>query len=400
MTFKGGLLLRKVIIGVPIYKTNMSHLEKIAFAQLMKILGNYEITFIAPSSMKMTYDNNLQRCNFDDKWFYNRENYSELLLSDFFYERFIGYEYLLIYQLDAFVFKDELMKFCNAGYDYIGAPVVGCDWRFFHVGNGGLSLRNVQKSLAMVKCRDEIKKKMFALMDYDYFAEDLFFSYCGYDKEIDFRVPSARLASTFSVEMDYAHGLRDISKRGLPFGCHYWPKMNYDFWKRYIESCGYSLPDISAINTLHADTLKRTIYLMKRYVREKKWASECDYISNFLKCNKRLAIFGAGKLGRECVEFLLHIPGAHRITRIFDSNVEGEMFGIEIMKSDGGALLETDEVVIIATVKYEKEIVTSLGEAEIRQDGKIFSISQMIYDTYGIKQRFMGESYVNHAPIK
>ncbi len=388
--------MKKVIIGIPIYKKKLSFLEKITFVQLKEILGKYEIAIIAPLSLKITCDNDMQIYNFDDRYFLSRESYSELLLSENFYKKFNNYEYLMIYQLDAFVFKDELIKFCDMDYDYIGAPVVGSDWRLFHVGNGGLSLRNVQKSLAMVKLKEEIKKKMFALMDFEYFAEDLFFSYCGYDKDLDFRVPSARLASTFSTEFDYAHGLRDISKRGLPFGCHYWPKMNYDFWKGYIESYGYTLPDISSINTLHTDTLRRTIYLLKRYIRDKKWTSKNDYISIFLRGNKKFAIFGAGKLGKECVDFFSHIPGEHEITKIFDNNTVGDMAGIEIVKPQK-TLHTKGEVVVIATVKYEHEIIDNLIECGIGKMGKIFSISQMIYDTYGIKQQFVGDSYVKHG---
>ena len=199
--------------------------------------------------------------------------------------------------------------------------------------------------------------------------------------------------------MDYAHGLRDISRRGLPFGCHYWPKMNYDFWRRYIESYGYNLPNISSVNTLHMDTLRRTIYLLKRYVRDKKWIRGNDSICDFLKCNKRFCIYGAGKLGRECVDFFTHIPGSHRITKIFDSREVGEISDIEIAKFDNNSLLTKDEVIVIATVKFEQEIISSLREYGIRNE-IIFSISQMIYDTYGIKQRFMGENYANCAQIK
>lgn len=45
------------------------------------------------------------------------------MLSAEFYDRFAAYEYVLIYQLDAFVFADRLAEFCQMGYDYIGAPV-------------------------------------------------------------------------------------------------------------------------------------------------------------------------------------------------------------------------------------------------------------------------------------
>lgn len=61
------------------------------------------------------------------------------MLTKEFYLRFRQWEYLLIYQLDAYVFQDELMDWCNKGYDYIGAPFLKLnrevDWN--NCGNGG-----------------------------------------------------------------------------------------------------------------------------------------------------------------------------------------------------------------------------------------------------------------------
>ena len=45
-----------------------------------------------------------------------------LMLSPFFYESFLDFKYVLIHQLDVFIFKDELNYWCNQNYDYIGAP--------------------------------------------------------------------------------------------------------------------------------------------------------------------------------------------------------------------------------------------------------------------------------------
>jgi hypothetical protein len=57
--------------------------------------------------------------SFPKRYFENIEGYNELLLSASFYERFLDTKYILIYQLDAFVFKDELQEWCDKGYDYI-----------------------------------------------------------------------------------------------------------------------------------------------------------------------------------------------------------------------------------------------------------------------------------------
>jgi hypothetical protein len=43
-------------------------------------------------------------------------------LSEEFYQAFTDFEFMLIYQLDAFVFRDELADWCRSGYEYIGAP--------------------------------------------------------------------------------------------------------------------------------------------------------------------------------------------------------------------------------------------------------------------------------------
>ena len=103
------------------------------------------------------------------------------MLSAEFYERFLNSKYLLIYQLDAYVFKDELTAWCNRGFDYVGAPwtikkkyenpiykpVLAIKsfiyklkgkpsryaWLGNKVGNGGLSLRKVDTHLKAVQNR-------------------------------------------------------------------------------------------------------------------------------------------------------------------------------------------------------------------------------------------------------
>ena len=105
-------------------------------------------------------------------------------------------------------------------------------------------------------------------------------------------------------------------------------------------------------------------------------------------------------MGRESVCFFKHIPGKHRITKIFDNKAAGNISGIDIVRPEKITLLATDEAIVIATVKYEQEIIASLREYGSKNEEQVYSISQMIYDTYGVKQRFIGESYVNHSSIK
>ena len=378
--------MNKVIIGIPIYQQNLSVTEEVALNQVISILGKYKIVFIAPDKLDFVYHRNLEIIRFADKFFKSRESYSELLLSKEFYWRIQDYKFLLIYQLDAFVFKDELDYFCNLGYDYIGAPQKGHDWSLFHVGNGGLSLRNIKKSLKMVQNKDFIVKKMYSLMQYNYFAEDVFFSYCGYDKELDYKVPSVRIAAKFSTDCDLGHGLRDIDKRGLPFGCHYWPVLNYNIWKPYIESFGYNLPDIRTVNSLAGDRGRRTAYLCRRYIRSKRWLKADDYLMNTLCDASCISIYGAGKWGQKCIDFLREVHVYKKIICIYDKKRRGNLAGIPVLEPQKNKLREKESFIIISTPLYEDEIRSMLKDWNLQEGKDFVTLTSMLHCSYNLRR--------------
>ncbi len=66
------------------------------------------------------------------------------MMDNTFYKQFLNYEYILIYQLDAFVFKDEL-NYCSQGIDYVGAP--GCVQRII------LILLKLNFKMAAILCQ-------------------------------------------------------------------------------------------------------------------------------------------------------------------------------------------------------------------------------------------------------
>ena len=71
------------------------------------------------------------------------------MLTPDFYARYAGCEYILLYQLDAWVFEDRLDEWCDKGYDYAGAPLFApgsSDLQCARTGNGGFSLRRVEAS--------------------------------------------------------------------------------------------------------------------------------------------------------------------------------------------------------------------------------------------------------------
>ncbi|MBR4904343.1 MAG: hypothetical protein IKZ53_06705 [Selenomonadaceae bacterium] len=227
----------KVAVVIPIYKEEINDLEKISLAQVRKVLRNYPIIFVAPEGKNFSYlETGEMLIQFHPQYFQSVETYSRLLLSPFFYETFSDFDYILLYQLDAFVFYDALEEFCRLGYDYIGAafPV---SWGNVNgkknprVGNGGFSLRKVKA------CRKLLTENYSLINNV---SEDSFFTLCGTTTEIDFQTAPVEVANLFSMEH---YPDRCIKRLGyeLPFGCHGWTRLSADFYIELFARLGYDL---------------------------------------------------------------------------------------------------------------------------------------------------------------
>lgn len=147
-------------VVIPIYAEKPTKDEKASLLQCKKILGKYPIIVICPDSLDVSeYKFLTDRYErFSNSSFKSVKTYSSLCLDVNLYKRFQEFDYILIYQPDGWVFKDELEYWCNQGFDYIGAP-----WfegfekadenskMLQEVGNGGMSLRNVKKHIELFK---------------------------------------------------------------------------------------------------------------------------------------------------------------------------------------------------------------------------------------------------------
>ena len=149
--------MNQVAVVIPVYKPSMNRNEEISFRQTLRVLATHPIIIVCPESLDLAKYNLIAgRCNnvllresFNDTYFRNIAGYNRLLLSEKFYLRFAQYKYILIAQLDTYVFRDELLLWCDKGYDYIGAPLIWYGMKIDQgiVGNGGFSLRRVEAFL-------------------------------------------------------------------------------------------------------------------------------------------------------------------------------------------------------------------------------------------------------------
>jgi len=249
---------RSVVIVIPIYKNTLTEGERLSLNQCVKILGNYSIVFVQPESLdssSISFDGRIKVECFPDKYFKTVFGYNELMLSDFFYQRFSSSKYMLVYQLDAYVFKDELMKWCAKGYDYIGAPWIASpntllnrlvkmfhskrkkerEVIFFKVGNGGFSLRNIASSISVTKqFKQEIKESLSRDKDDFWIMEDVFWSIRVPKLYPEFKIPNYKEALGFAMDRKPELAIK-LNNNELPFGCHGFEKSKVkDFWKSEI----------------------------------------------------------------------------------------------------------------------------------------------------------------------
>ncbi len=136
-----------------------------SFMQCVTVLRRHDIHLVCPVSLDPgVYENILERHGvravvqrFADTYFQSVASYNKLMRTAEFYERFAGYDYMLLHQLDAWVFYDALDEWCAKGWDYIGAPLYSDRRELFpYAGNGGFSLRRIPTFISLL--RGELEK--------------------------------------------------------------------------------------------------------------------------------------------------------------------------------------------------------------------------------------------------
>lgn len=271
----------KNVVIIPVYKAFPNHEETISFKQCLKILKDHIICIVTHESLEIKFYTDLLKAKninyfikiFDCKYFNSLDGYNQLLLSRHFYRRFQKFNYLLIYQLDSYVFKDELNFWCQLGYDYVGAPwllndedgtiILNYEW----VGNGGFSLRRTKKFIQALSWPFPLYKPSYLRHEIDltnnsnffrkvfyYLAlcfgykntvsyvkkinninEDAFWSSVFHDSWIKLKIAPPEVALRFSFEK-LPSFLYELNEKDLPFGCHGWEKYDFDtFWSHHIN---------------------------------------------------------------------------------------------------------------------------------------------------------------------
>ncbi|WP_294629424.1 DUF5672 family protein [uncultured Bacteroides sp.] len=286
--------MKSCIVVVPVYKVVPKVTELASLRQCLKVLKSFDLCLLTYEELDLTvymriaeeYSKNVSVKYFGRHFFTSVEGYNRLCYNIDFYSAFRDYDYMLIYQLDAWVFRDELQMWCEKGYDYIGSPFFKdispkgitpmYSKEMLGVGNGGFSLRRIQYCIKLLErwkwlpyltpsylwkmylteqvnancgkvyllCLSLCKiilKSLGYRNTLNYFIksgvlnEDIYFSKWAVQAwKVRANLPSCEEASFFSFEVNPSY-LYDLNGK-LPFGCHAFEKWEFDtFWSKYIQ---------------------------------------------------------------------------------------------------------------------------------------------------------------------
>lgn len=276
-----------IIIIIITHKKEVTPYEEISLRQCFKVLGGYTIRMVCPEAMDVSeYRRIIPGIEIDFIDPSLQATYAKLArlkIEPFIYEKYRKYEFIFFYELDAFVFRNEIEYWCRKGYDYIGAPWVGLEWieSYFKVtamekrgipaaavGNGGFSLRRtasmlkathmfswiyspeeiwrsssgrpfIRRLLALLRGMT-IKNNSFYVFNDFRFGEDLFWGIHIAHNFKWFKLAPLEESVRFSLET-MPRELFERSGSVLPFGCHGWWKYDLAFWAPFIEKEGYLL---------------------------------------------------------------------------------------------------------------------------------------------------------------
>lgn len=229
---------------IPVYQTKLTENERYALLQLRR-LEVENLTLVCPNHLDVTQYKlllpNLKVERFDAIHFSSVLQYSRFVASPLFYQRFVDqYQWMLMHQLDAFLLENKVQFFISLGYDYFGAPwktgfenplflfnrpILKNLFPRFYVGNGGLSLRNIPRTLDLL-----LRKKNHESLNY--FLEDVFFGYWGH-RDHSFKSCPIEVASNFAFESDPEYWL--LKSKQLPMGMHAYDVWSPEFYRPLIK---------------------------------------------------------------------------------------------------------------------------------------------------------------------
>jgi hypothetical protein len=254
-------------------RAELSPDERVSYRHLTAFLGSYDRFLVVPRGLPLRLDG-CTHLEFSPKYFGSMAAYNRLTYLPEFYRTFAEYKYILMYHLDALVFCDDLIRWCDTDMDFIGAPWLPCPdlpWvKEPGVGNGGFALMKVQTMLRVLENRyaadplsywkDLASRNLSRFMgpfeatsgerstrhtpvarawrriqatETNRVLNDVFWGLHAKKYVPGFQVPEWTTALRFAFEAAPRRCF-EMTGRTLPFGCHAWARYDREFWTPYL----------------------------------------------------------------------------------------------------------------------------------------------------------------------
>ncbi len=255
----------RLSIVVPIHRSSLDPRGITSLDSTFRVLGSHHLVMVKPDGLDTSELERRYRFggveSFDPDYFGSIQDYNRLLLSTGFYQRFLRSQFILICQPDVFVFRDDLARWVERGYDYVGAPwvsgtaigvhihrlkmhlsklVLGVQDKVYRyetrnrVGNGGFSLRSVATHHRLsIEMKDAVEHYL-RRQGTHHFNEDIFWSIEPSKRGFAHRTPPLQEAISFSWDINPARLFR-LSGGRLPMAAHGWYKPDrLRFWEPHV----------------------------------------------------------------------------------------------------------------------------------------------------------------------
>lgn len=158
---------KRCVITIVAYKEHLENYEKLSLHRMYKVLApKYDVLYVIPSTegfdlteymdIAAQYGEVVSRITMDEDFFKNKFGYNILFTSLWFYYYFLnmGYEYMFVYQLDCYVFRNDLEDWMNLGLKQCECICTNWDGYAFFNGQGLRRIEDYCNFLNDKKCMD------------------------------------------------------------------------------------------------------------------------------------------------------------------------------------------------------------------------------------------------------
>ena len=290
-------------VVIPVYQASLTPMEKASLCNACRSFSALSVRIVSPNGLTLLDDldkesreaiagvSDFSIIHFQSHFFCSVQNYNRLMTTSLFYASFREWDYILLAQLDSWVFSPDIETWMAQRYSFVGAPwrlllelPLGPEWATEAVGNGGFSLRRVADFLSVL---DSVRFRMWPVLTLQelFLAHRpfvpvssgvrlanvakslnrlrlvvlralgwrnslLFYVQSGMNEDIVFgllvgrvfrfwAVPRPEIAAHFALDADPAYFYHHYLRGELPLGCHAWEKSYSQFW----SSLDAGLPD-------------------------------------------------------------------------------------------------------------------------------------------------------------